>query len=157
MRVRAAVQNDAPEISALLQELTALGKRTRPSDEGFVRNEYIGNPNGVACSVAEESDGAVLGIQILSVAQPGNPWAVEPGWGIIGTHVRPRAARRGVGRALFATTLAAAEAAGLRSLDAAIGEANAEGLAYYEAIGFRTYRSHAGRICKRYDIGGPGG
>ncbi|MEM1065863.1 MAG: GNAT family N-acetyltransferase [Pseudomonadota bacterium] len=157
MKIRAAVADDAAQISAFLQELTALGKRTRPSDEAFVRAEYIGNPNGVSCTVAEDADGTLLGIQILSVAQHANPYGVAPGWGIIGTHGRPSAARRGVGRALFPASRAAAEAAGLASLDAAIGETNAEGLAYYEAMGFRTYRTYDGRICKRYDISGKNG
>lgn len=85
-------------------------------------------------------------------AAAGNPWGVRPGWGIVGTHIRPDAARRGVGRALFGQTLDAARAAGLRHIDATIAADNAEGLAYYEAMGFRTYRTPEGRICKRLAI-----
>ena len=62
------------------------------------------------------------------------------GWGIIGTHISPRAHRKGVGTALFAATKVAAEAAGLLSIDAYIGRDNPGALRYYEALGFRMYR-----------------
>ncbi len=60
----------------------------------------------------------------------GNPYEVEPGWGVIGTHVSPPAARRGVGTALFAASRR-------------------------EAMGFRTYRTSARATGKRYEVGGP--
>ena len=149
--VRDAVASDAAEISAFLQELTALGKRVRPDSEDFVREYYIGDPLKVSCSVAVDETG-VLGFQTIKLAEAGNPWDVTPGWGIIGTHIRPSAARRGVGRALFAVSLAKAREAGLEHLDASIGSANAEGLGYYDAMGFRTYRTPGDLICKRFDL-----
>lgn len=152
MKVRDAVLEDAAEISALLEELKALGKRTRPHDEAFVRDHYINGPDGIRCSVAEDDSGEILGIQILSHATETNPWGVTPGWGIIGTHVKASAARRGVGRALFAATHEAAVEAGLTKIDATIGADNADGLAYYEAIGFRTYRTPEGKICKCFEV-----
>lgn len=68
----------------------------------------------------------------------------------MGTHVNPDAARRGVGKALFPVTLLAAKAYGLAKIDATIGANNPEGLGYYEAMGFRTYRTPDGKICKQY-------
>ena len=151
MNLRDATERDVPQISAFLKELTAAGKRTRPDDEAFVLAHYINDPAKIRCTVAEE-DGEILGFQSLSLAEDGNQWGVTPGWGIIGTHIRLSAARRGVGRALFSVTRAAAAAAGISDIDASIGADNAEGLGYYEAIGFRAYRSAPGRICKRFEV-----
>ncbi|MEO1639951.1 MAG: GNAT family N-acetyltransferase [Pseudomonadota bacterium] len=151
IRVREATLADAAEMSAFLRELTALGKRISPDSEEHVRRYYIGDPKKIACSVAvDESD--VLGFQSLKTAEEGNKWGVTPGWGIIGTHIRPSAARRGVGRTLFPVTLDAARAAGLAHIDASIAAHNAEGLAYYAAMGFHTYRTPDDLICKRFDV-----
>ncbi len=152
MKTRQATIDDAADISAFLKELVDLGKRTRPWEEAFVRDHYIANPDGIRCSVAVDDDGMILGMQALSRATEGNAYGVTPGWGIIGTHVKPSAARRGVGKALFAATIKAAMDAGIRSIDASIGAANAEGLAYYEAMGFHTYRTPDRKICKLFEV-----
>lgn len=152
MKLREAVADDAAEISGFLKELTSLGKRTRPDNEDFVRTYYIGDKYKLSCTVAEDTDGSILGFQSLKLARPGNEWSVTPGWGIIGTHIRPDASRKGVGRALFRATLDAAMQAGLEAIDATIAAANAEALGYYEAIGFRTYRSNDASIRKRFDL-----
>lgn len=151
MIVRDGTDKDVEQISALLQELTASGKRTRPDDEVFVRTYYINDPDKTCCFVAEDQ-GEILGFQSLKIAQPGNKWGVEPGWGIIGTHIKPSAARRGVGRTLFDMTRKAATKAGLPHIDASISAANPEALSYYEAMGFRTYRTPTDMICKRFDV-----
>ncbi|MDW3184055.1 GNAT family N-acetyltransferase [Roseobacter sp.] len=154
MRLRDGTLADVPEISAFLVELTALGKRTRPDDEAFVRSNYIENAAKVSCTVAEDDAGHVLGFQVLTVAAAGNEWGTDPGWGIIGTHVRPNAARTGVGHALFTATREAAQKAGLQKIEATIGAKSAEALGYYEAMGFRTYRQYDDRICKCFDVAG---
>lgn len=151
MKVTDAAAHHVPQISAFLTRLTEMGKRTRPSDEKFVLDHYINGAAKIQCVLAED-DGMVLGFQWLGLATEGNEFGVEPGWGIIGTHVNPDAARRGVGKALFAKTLFAAKAAGLQNIDASIGADNAEGLGYYEAMGFRTYRTPAGKVCKQYVV-----
>jgi hypothetical protein len=53
---------------------------------------------------------------------------------------------------LFAQTLDAALGFGLTSIDATIGADNAEGLAYYEAMGFREYRQLEGAVSKVYQL-----
>ncbi|MBF9048624.1 GNAT family N-acetyltransferase [Roseobacter sp. HKCCD9010] len=136
MIVRDGTIEDVEQISAFLQQLTASGKRTRPDDEAFVRANYIEDADKICCAVAEE-DGVVLGFQSLKRARAGNEWGVEPGWGIIGTHIRPSAARRD---------------AGLAHIDATIGATNPEALSYYEAMGFQTYRTPEGSVCKRFDV-----
>lgn len=152
MIVRKAELKDVGPIAAFLQELTALGKRTRPDDEDFVRAFYVEGARNIRCSVAEDA-GEVLGFQVLSLAEAGNQWGVEPGWGIIGTHIKPSAARRGVGRALFEASKAAALQAGITKIDASIGADNAEGLGYYSAMGFETYREPEGKVCKMFEVG----
>ncbi len=152
MLIRTALPPDIAAISAMLKELVDIGIRTLPHDEAFVRDSYVSNPNGVICSVAVADDGEILGLQSISRAVEGNIYGVTPGWGSVGTHVSPRAKRTGAGKALFAANLAVASKAGLPAIDASIGETNEAALAYYEAMGFRTYRTMPGRICKRYDF-----
>ena len=151
MIITDAAPHHVARMSAFLTRLTEMGKRTRPSDEKFVLDYYVNGDTKIQCALAED-DGQVLGFQSLGWATADNQWGVTPGWGIIGTHVNPDAARRGVGKALFAKTLIAAKAAGVENIDATIGADNAEGLGYYDAIGFKTYRTAPGKICKRYTV-----
>ncbi len=152
MKIRNAEIRDAEEISAFLHELARLGKRRLPSDVDYVRTVYVSHPDNIVCSVAEDDDGTLLGIQILKRATEGNPYGVETGWGIIGTHVNPKAARRGVGRKLFAATQSAAEGAGLCKIEATIGHKSPDALAYYDAMGFRTFDAGTETVRKCLDM-----
>lgn len=164
MIVRPATAEDAPKLSEVLQTLVAAGTRRSPADPDFVLGHYIAAPAGIRCSVAIDTDGQhtdgqatdgqdavgrILGFQSLKRAEAGNPYDTPIGWGIIGTHVRPDAARRGVGRALFASTLDAAQAAGLPAIEAYISATNAGAIAYYGSLGFETYRPVDGVDCRR--------
>jgi GNAT superfamily N-acetyltransferase len=131
MKVRDAVMADASGISGFLEELASLGKRNLPSDADYVRTHYIGHADKIQCAVVEDEDGTLLGLQILKIASEGNPYGIDVGWGIIGTHVKPSAARRGVGKALFSATHKAAIDAGLSRIDATIGATNLEGISCY--------------------------
>jgi len=150
MIVREADVDDAEGVSDVLTELVAAGKRSKASDPGFALNHYIADPDRILCSVAVDDDGTILGFQSLKHAREGNPYGTPVGWGIIGTHVRPTAARRGVGRALFAASEAAARGARIEKIEAFIGANNAQGLTYYEAMGFRTYREPEGVVAKMF-------
>ena len=55
-------------------------------------------------------------------------------------------------KALFTATRHAAREAAVARIDATIDENNALGLAYYEAMGFRTYRRQSGMISKVYTV-----
>lgn len=127
------------------------GLRSGPVDVALVRERYLDMEHGIACTVAER-DGRVIGFQSLKRAWPGNPYGVAEGWGIIGTHIHPDAGRGGLGRRLFAESVAAARAAGLRHVDASIGADNAPALAYYAAMGFRPYREGSDTIAHRLDL-----
>ncbi|MGE7369887.1 N-acetyltransferase family protein [Neorhizobium sp. NPDC001467] len=152
MKIRPAIPNDAPAMSVMLQMLVQAGKRTSRADEAFVLSHYVLNPDGILCALAVEDDGTAVGFQSLIHAREDNPYGTPAGWGIIGTHVSPLAARRGIGRQLFAVTRPAAIAAGLASIEAFIGENNQDGQAYYDRMGFVTYRLADGAVCKRFDL-----
>ncbi len=152
--IRRATPADVPALSRLLQELVAAGKRRARTDETFVLSHYVANPDGISCFVAEESGGALLGLQSMKRTTEGNAYGTPAGWGFIGTHVSPNAARRGVGSGLFRATREAAQAAGVPAIEAYIGAGNSEGQAYYEAMGFHTWRIPEGALCKRFDLPG---
>ncbi len=148
MRIRTAVPQDAPAMSEMLQKLVAAGKRSARADVSFVQENYVGNPVGIRCSLAEDDDGNLLGFQSLIRATEGNRYNTPEGWGIIGTHVSPAAARSGVGRQLFDVTRRAAIEAGLTKIEAFISLSNEAAQAYYERMGFETYRHTDTAVCK---------
>ena len=152
MIVRPATFRDAAGMSRVLAEILALWGSDRPDDPDHVLGFYIDHPDRVLCSVAEDREGRLLGFQSLKRAGTGNAYGVTPGWGIIGTYVTQQATRRGVGSALFTATVQAAERAALPKIDATIASDNQQGLRYYEAIGFVTYRTTPGFVCKVYDV-----
>lgn len=142
------------DIDAMVEVQNAIhraGLRSWPVDAALVEERYFDAEHSVACTVAVR-DGVVVGFQSLKRAWPDNPYGVEEGWGIIGTHIHPEAGRRGIGRSLFAVSLAAARSAGVRHLDASIGADNAPALAYYSAMGFTPYRDGEGVIPHRFDL-----
>lgn len=151
--IHEALPGDAPGMSAVLREIIAATGRERPSDPAFVLATYIQNPAGLRCSVAvEEEGGAVLGFQSLIRAVPGNPYDLPEGWSIIGTHISPRAHRRGIGTALFAASREAA--VGLEWIDACTGATNETALHYYEAQGFRTHGERGTVVHKAFAVRG---
>ncbi|MDX8351577.1 GNAT family N-acetyltransferase [Cognatiyoonia sp. IB215182] len=151
MIIREATVEDVPQMGAFLGRIAEMGRRVSPWDEDFVLRHYVNAADKIQCALADDN-GAVLGFQSLKLATEGNIYGVTPGWGVIGTHVNPKSARRGVGRALFVATLKAAKQSGLEKIDASISAENPEGLAYYEAMGFRTYRTPDDLICKSFEV-----
>jgi GNAT superfamily N-acetyltransferase len=146
--LREATAADAPALARVQTELAAAGLRARPADAASIRSTYLDSPDRLRVTVAL-LDGRVAGFQSLRRAPAGNPYGTPAGWGLVGTHIRPAAIGRGLGRALLAPTLAAARHARLLWIEAPIAAGNAGGLAYYEAMGFRTWREAPGLICKR--------
>lgn len=152
MMTRPATLDDAEAMAVVQNEIFAAGLRKTPRDVETIIRVYLQRDDNIECTVAENAEGRIVGFQSLTYAMPGNPYGVAEGWGIIGTHVSPSAARQGVGSALFRATLAAAKAARLENIDASIGADNPLGQAYYEAMGFRTYRTPEGLVCKVYRL-----
>jgi ribosomal protein S18 acetylase RimI-like enzyme len=148
MVVREAAALDAHAMSSVLEELVAAGKRQGRADLPYTVSHYLEHPARLHCFVAADDQRRILGFQSLKLATEGNSYGTPTGWGIIGTHVSPSAARSGIGSALFDATLAGARSADLPAIEAYIGKANMAALAYYEALGFRTGRFPDGIICK---------
>lgn len=149
--IRPARPTDAEGMAEVQNAIYRAGLRASPVDVELVRERYLTMDYSVACTVAEQ-EGRIVGFQSLMRAWPGNPYDVAEGWGIIGTHIHPHARRSGLGRRLFATSLAAARAAGLRHIDASIGVDNLAALAYYSAMGFTPYREGGDTIPHRFDV-----
>ncbi|NRA30138.1 MAG: GNAT family N-acetyltransferase [Parvularculaceae bacterium] len=154
MKVRQAVTGDAEAMSEVLREIVVQTGRQRSTEPALMISNYIDHPERVRCSVAVDENNNLIGFQSLVRSWPDNSYGVPLGWGIVGTHISPRAHRRGVGKALFAVTKVAAEAAGLLKIDAYIGADNPGALSYYEAMGFRTYRENEDVVQKAYMVGG---
>lgn len=158
MIVRPARPEDAPAMVALLNRIIAIGGTTAhetPFTAAAVVQHYIKGEEPICCHVA--LDAGLVGFQ--SVGR--NP-ALPAGWGDIGTFVDPDRQRGGAGAALFAATVAAARAAGLRVLNATIRADNAPGLGYYARRGFTEYATDpgfalkdgrvVGRVSRRFDL-----
>lgn len=145
-------ESDGDGLTDVLSEIFKAGKRQTAGGKDFVRERYIQDPQRIRCTVAVNLDGRILGFQFLKEAEKNNLYGTPVGWGVIGTHIRPSAARMGIGRKLFACSLEAARTHGLPAIDATIGAGNTEGLAYYEAMGFWTYRTQDGSVSKVYRI-----
>lgn len=152
IKVREATPRDADEMSRILHDILLSWKSDRPSTAEHVLAHYIQHPHSLRCSVAANSEDTILGFQSLQIAKAGKPYAIPDGWGVIGTYVDSAVVGQGVGRALFTSSLEAARDAGLKEVDAKIGKNNTAGLAYYEAIGFRTYQEKSGAICKKFVV-----
>ncbi len=150
MIIRSAETGDAEGIAAVLADLVAAGKRRKDCDREFALKHYVTHPDKILCCVAEDADGTILGFQSLKLARENNEYGAPPGWGLIGTHIRPGAARRGIGRALFEATKQSARTTGIPAIEAFIGSANGDGQAYYEAMGFRDYRYTETAVCKSF-------
>ncbi|WBU60503.1 GNAT family N-acetyltransferase [Paracoccus albus] len=149
--LRQAQPDDAGGMAEVQNAIFDAGLRKTAVDEDKMRSLYLEHPNTLRLTIAE-GEGEILGFQWLGVAWPDNEYGVATGWGMIGTHIRPDAGRIGIGRRLFAKTLQAARIARLAHIDASIGDDNAAGLAYYQAMGFRPYRKSEGRTPHRLDL-----
>lgn len=148
MQIREATFEDAAAMSAVLKAIKAETGRPRPTDRQIIEKRYLRHPDKLITLVATDENDRPIGFQSLLRATPGNAYGVQPGWGIIGTHIDPDARRQGIGTALCRATHRHALDHGLRNIDATIDDANVHGLAYYDAIGFRTYSVENGKVRK---------
>ena len=126
-------------MAELINAIIAIGGTTAhedPFDAAAMDANYISADGSIACFVAEDSSD-LLGFQSLAHPYPDDP--MPPGWSTIGTFARVGLTQRGVGSALFASTLAAARAAGMTTIDATIRADNTGGLAFYSRLGFVDY------------------
>lgn len=154
--LRSAEPADAAAMCALLNALIAEGGNTAhrtPFDEDRMTRHYISPQLGISCTVALEG-ADVVGFQALERADPDWPGddSLTEGWAVIASFVAQGRQGRGIGKHLFATTLAAAKAAGIRHIDATIRRENSGGRAFYDRLGFTDYRESDETVSKKYDV-----
>lgn len=152
--VRAADRGDADAMAALINEIIAIGGTTAhrdPFDAARIVDVFIAPKRAIACVVAVDGAGGIVGFQALEWSDPDWPGAhrLPPDWAAIASFVAPSVHGRGVGRALFAETRFAAKAAGVAFINATIRRENVGGLAFYDKLGFVDYRSTPAAISKR--------
>lgn len=152
--VRTALRSDADQMADLINRIISIGGTTAyrtPFDVEKIIGEFIGPELAICCHVAVEA-GTVCGFQALFWSDPSWPGedSLPSDWAVIATYVDPETHGKGIGRALFSRTAAAAGDAGVRAIDATIRKENAGGLSYYARMGFEDYRSGEETVSKRY-------
>jgi len=157
---RPATDADAAPLADLLNAIVRAGGttaiETELSPEDFA-TWFMHAPGVISLTVASDGSG-IVGFQHLERVEdwpedyPGHrpehwpehrpdnrPDNWPDNWAAIATFTRIGDARRGVGRALMQTTLAAARAAQIAWIDATIRADNAAGLGFYARMGFEDY------------------
>ncbi len=135
MLIREATGKDWPGIWPFLREIVTAGETFAydpDMDEATARDLWLVRPPGRVV-VAVDDGGAVLGTANMYANRPG------PGSHVASASfmVDPRAAGRGVGRALGEDALAWARAAGFHAMQFnAVVEANARAVALWRSLGF---------------------
>lgn len=130
---RAAIRSDARAMAEVINPIILAGGTTAFEDaltEQDMTKLVFDRPQLVSCFVAEDQCG-LAGFQYLMHEKPCSAG--------IATFARLSPKRRGVGTALFAETLRAANDAGLLYIDAKIRADNVGGLAYYGRMGFQDH------------------
>ena len=133
MIVRKVIAEDRDAITAILNEVIAIGGTTAyedPLEPSYFDRFITPEDNRTFLHVAE-ADGIVVGLQWMSPD--------DDGMGIIATFAQPATTQRGIGSALFKQTLKCCIDAGYTLLDATIRGDNTGGLAYYSKMGFQDH------------------
>ena len=148
-RIRPATEDDAEGVAAIFNAVIEGGRHTvvdRPvtveQERVFLRNY----PTRGVFHVAEDlGSGRIVGFQTLDPYDAPYTRAFDH-VGVIGTYVAEDQRRRGVARALYRSTFAAARERGLEKIFAFVRADNPEALAAYQSQGFDvigTARRHA--------------
>ena len=157
-RIRPATPSDAIALCDILNTIIEIGGTTamETSLTTVQFNEYfLIGPTCLSCLVVEATDLGLLGFQAL-----GRHPDLPSDWADIATFSKVEPRTPGVGTALFAASKMMVGGLGIVAINAAIRADNASGLAYYERMGFETYRVLEGvklrngrpvdRVLKRY-------
>ena len=160
LAIRPAHCDDTEGMRTLLNEIIRVGGTTAITNELSIdgmREWFISGEAVVACFVAVDSDGAIVGFQSLSTYG-----SLPAGWVDIATFASRSRHKSGVGSALFARTRETASKLGFPAINATIRVVNEGGLAYYSRMGFATYLVEEGdpqaqgrvfnRVHKRFDL-----
>lgn len=136
MIVREATPSDAAQMCELLNEIIEIGGTTAAEDVmslAAFHAHYFEGEGSVSLFVAEK-DGVILGFQKLNKLGRTSDEIAD-----IATFARASNKVKGVGRALFERTQAAAKAGGFSQINARIRADNVPGMGYYTAMGFEPF------------------
>lgn len=159
LQVRHAQLDDGKTLCALLNEIIVIGGTTAFETELTVaefNSHFLEGGDFINCLLVEH-EGHVLGFQSL-LDRP----KLEAGWADIATFARSTPQVRGVGTALFESTIQFAVGASIDFINATIRADNQSGLSYYSKMGFNDYSVAQGvplasgtrvdRISKKYTV-----
>ena len=143
IKLQPATSEDADRLAALLNQIIKTGGTTahlHPFDRERLLNHYLAPPSATKQLMAEVG-GTIAGFQALEWSDPNwpGPDSLPADWALIASFVDADFQGRGIGKALFTKTLAAAQSAGARCIDATIRADNQGGLAFYTSLGFTDY------------------
>lgn len=150
MTIRFAEEKDLEAVNRLRRQVSELHVAGRPETfkPGFppeLENHVftVFNDPDRQILLAEE-EGAVCGIAVLhEIRRPESPFMFERRFLDIDEFCVDEACRRrGVGRALIERAKAIARERGFDRLELNMWEFNQDALAFYEAVGFSTYRRY---------------
>lgn len=136
MIVRKATLKDRPAMTAILNEIIAIGGTTayeRPLEPSYF-DRFIDASDPKTFLYVLEADGKLVGLQWTEPLDPPNAHI-----GGIATFAQPGTTQRGIGSALFETTKQVSRAAGYTEIEAKIRADNAGGLRYYSKMGFTDH------------------
>lgn len=154
MNIRFATENDLPRVNELRAQVNALHVAGKPEvfRPGFSAElqEHVHtllSAPGHAILVAEGEEGEegekrIVGFACVKLVEhPGSPYRLPQKYLDVDEFgVDEQVRRRGVGRALFEAVREYAKSNGVSRIELNMWEFNREALAFYDAIGFRTYR-----------------
>jgi GNAT superfamily N-acetyltransferase len=144
--VREAAHRDLDRLAALFGLLVAHhrglgpafalrpGRGVEEAARAWLRGELEADGARVLCW---DADGDLLGFGVARVARRPALFEETARGSLDHLVVRPDARRRGVGRALVAAAAAWLRAQGATRLEIAVAHGNAEGAAFWRALGFR--------------------
>lgn len=140
MIIRNATDDDRAQMTAILNEIIAIGGTTafeQPLSSDYFDRFIDPSDPKFFLFVAETAD-AVVGLQWMEPLDPPNAHL-----GGIATFAKPGTVQRGIGSALFKATRAASKSAGYTGIEAKIRADNIGGLAYYAKMGFEDHHVSA--------------
>jgi L-amino acid N-acyltransferase YncA len=136
--IRPVRPGDVPQLCDLLNEIIRIGGTTAfetPMSVPVFMDHFFKAQIQISFLVAEGEGGDLLGFQVLTFHEQ-----LPEDWADIATFARVGAQAAGIGSVLFAETLALARRLGIKAINATIRADNVGGLAYYERMGFVTWK-----------------
>lgn len=138
MEIRQVKEDDAEELTLLLNEIIARGGTTaleEPFTASHLAATMLTGTNVICCFVGvERATGRLAGFQSLQRYHD-----LSDGIGDIATFTRIGLIQRGLGSALFTATCAAARHRRIKAINATIRADNIGGMAFYGRMGFVDY------------------